>query len=272
MKYLYGAGVGFVGTLNSAVLTTPNASKVFQLVRCFRPFNTALAVLSAPLCRSICHIVADWFRTSDRIGDGVVISSQFVRSEKALIERARGGNRNAFGELVRRHSNRVYGMSFKMLKNREDAEDNLQNVFWKAYGKIRQFEGNSQFSTWLVRIAINEALMMLRKRRARNMIETMDRDQSSEVQGAKADSEDMHADPERQYLTKELTAKVFDVLSPELRSTFILQKGEGLTGREVAEALDISADTVKSRIFRARVRLRQRLLDITKTESIALQS
>src|SRR5271169_7226137 len=104
------------------------------------------------------------------------MNSQTVHSEKALIARAREGSRTAFGELVRRHSHRVYGMSFRILKNREDAEDNLQNVFCKAYGKIRQFEGNSQFSTWLVRIAINEALMMLRKRKPEEAVTTLEED------------------------------------------------------------------------------------------------
>jgi RNA polymerase sigma-70 factor, ECF subfamily len=200
------------------------------------------------------------------------VNIQTMPSEEALIARARSGNRHAFGELVRRHSNRVYGMSYKMLKNREDAEDNLQNVFCKAYRKIRQFEGNSQFSTWLVRIAINEALMMLRKRRAGDMIESADGEPRLDDRWPNGDSKDLRANPERQYLTKELAAKAFDALSPELKHTFILQKGEGLTGREVAAALDITTETVKSRIFRARARLRQRLLDLTKTESIALQT
>jgi RNA polymerase sigma-70 factor, ECF subfamily len=197
---------------------------------------------------------------------------QTILSEETLIASARAGNRNAFGELVRRHSNRVYGMSFKILKNREDAEDNLQNVLCKAYGKIRQFEGNSQFSTWLVRIAINEALMMLRKRRSGDVVESAERNSTTDEHMPRVESRDLHADPERQYLTKELTAKAFDALSPELRYTFILQKGEGWTSREVAEALDITADTVKSRIFRARVRLRQQLQALSKTGSIALQS
>jgi RNA polymerase sigma-70 factor (ECF subfamily) len=163
-------------------------------------------------------------------------------------------------------------MSFKILKNREDAEDNLQNAFCKAYGKIRQFEGNSQFSTWLVRIAINEALMMLRKRQSGEVKEGADGDRNTDNQWSQLDSRDLHADPERQYLTKELATKAFDALSPKLRYTFILQKGEGWTSQEVAVALNIPADTVKSRIFRARVRLRQRLLALSKTASISLQA
>jgi len=205
-------------------------------------------------------------------GVAAVMKNQTILSEGTLIASARAGSRNAFGELVRRHSHPVYGMSFKILKNREDAEDNLQNVFCKAYGKIRQFEGNSQFSTWLVRIAITEALTMLRKRRSGDVTGSGGGDRSTDNHGTKVDSRDLHADPERQYLTKELATKAFDALSPELRNTFILQKGEGWTSQEVAEALDITAETVKSRIFRARVRLRQRLLALSKTESIALQS
>ena len=201
-----------------------------------------------------------------------MMNSQAAANEEALIARARAGNRSAFGELVRRHSSRVYGMSFKMLRNREDAEDNLQNVFCKAYGKIQQFEGNSQFSTWLTRIAINEALMMLRKRKSDDVAVYDDSDHAADTPDAKAEVRDLRADPERQYQTKELAAKALDALQPTLKYTFILQKGEGWTSRELAEALDITAETVKSRIFRARVRLRQRLLTLSKGESMALQS
>jgi RNA polymerase sigma-70 factor, ECF subfamily len=205
-------------------------------------------------------------------GDAAVMNSEIIHSEKALVASARAGNRNAFGELVRQHSNRVYGMSLKILKNREDAEDNLQNVFCKAYGKIRQFEGNSQFSTWLMRIAINEALMMLRKRRPVEVSTDDDWDGALNERETSGEISDLHADPERQYITKELVAKVLDALQPTLKYTFVLQKGEGWTSRELAEALDITPETVKSRIFRARVRLRQELLMLTKPNSMALQS
>lgn len=192
--------------------------------------------------------------------------------EQALIARARNGNRTAFGELVRRHSGRVYGMSFKMLKNHEDAEDNLQNAFCKAYGKIRQFEGNSQFSTWLMRIAINEALMTLRKRKSEALPAYTGRVYDSNDQETTAEASDLRADPERQYLTKELTAKALEVLQPTLKHTFILQKKEGWTSRELAAALHVTGETVKSRIFRARTRLRQRMLTLAKPESMQLQS
>jgi RNA polymerase sigma-70 factor (ECF subfamily) len=195
---------------------------------------------------------------------------QTVLSDKALIVNARAGNRNAFGELVRRHSSRVFGMSLKMLRNREDAEDNLQDAFCKAYGKIRQFEGNSQFSTWLQRIAINEALMTLRKRGPAEVYLSAGRHRSAKEPQTNAELRDLYPDPERQYLVKELASKALDALPHPLKHTFILQKREGWTNRELAESLDISPASAKSRIFRARVRLRRRILDLSKPESVAL--
>jgi RNA polymerase sigma-70 factor, ECF subfamily len=197
------------------------------------------------------------------------MKSQTVLSDKALIVNARAGNRNAFGELVRRHSSLVFRMSLRILRNREDAEDNLQNAFCKAYGKMRQFEGSSQFSTWLLRIAINEALMTLRKRRPDQLATRADRSGAADDPQPKAELRDVHPDPERQYLMKELAAKALDALPHPLKYTFVLQKKEGWTNRELAKTLDIAPGTVKSRIFRARVRLRKGVLALSKTELTA---
>lgn len=199
------------------------------------------------------------------------MNGQIADSEKELIARARGGNRNAFGELVRRHSQGVYGMSFRILKNREDAEDNVQNVFCKAFSKIQQFEGHSQFSTWLIRIAVNEALMMLRKRRSEEAARVNEERRPGGFETS-TEPRDSHADPERQYLTKELATKALEALHPTLKYTFILQKKEGWTSRELAAALDITPELVKSRVFRARVKLQQRLLALAKPAAMALQS
>jgi RNA polymerase sigma-70 factor (ECF subfamily) len=159
------------------------------------------------------------------------MNSQTVLSDRALIINARAGSRNAFGELVRRHSSLVFGMSLKMLRKREDAEDNLQNAFCKAYGKIQQFEGNSQFSTWLLRIAINEALMTLRKREAGEVALRGDQDRAVNDPQTKVELRDVHPDPERQYLVKELASKAIDALPHPLKHTFILQKKRaGRTG------------------------------------------
>jgi len=211
------------------------------------------------------------FEQAASTGDPAAMKSQTVPSDRALIVNARAGSRNAFGELVRRYSRRVFGMSLKMLRNREDAEDNLQNAFCKAYGKIRQFEGNSQFSTWLLRIAINEALMTLRKRGPGELAIRADQDGAADNPRMEAELRDAYPNPERQYLVKEFASKALDVLPYPLKHTFILQKREGWTNRELAKTLDITPATVKSRIFRAHVRLRQRILDLSKTESIGLQ-
>jgi RNA polymerase sigma-70 factor (ECF subfamily) len=158
-----------------------------------------------------------------------------------------------------------------MLRNREDAEDNLQNVLVKAFHHIDRFEGNSQFSTWLVRITINEALMKLRKRNSERISDYHDTNNSEDEARPFPEIEDSRQDPERQYMSKELTRKAFSGLNSSLQDTFILQKAEGWTNRELAQALGITVSTVKSRVFRARVRLRQQLLSLTQTGPVALQ-
>ncbi len=191
--------------------------------------------------------------------------------ERVLVVKAQSGNEEAFTELVRRHSGQVYGLSLNMLRNREDAEDNLQNVLVKAFHNIARFEGNSQFSTWLVRIAINEALMKLRKRNSERISDYQSANESDNDTHF-PEIEDARQDPERQYMSKELASKAFRGLNPSLQDTFILQKAEGWTNRELAQALGITVSTVKSRIFRARVRLRQQLLALTDSQPIALQN
>src|SRR6266849_6155429 len=191
--------------------------------------------------------------------------------ERTLVAKAQAGNEEAFTELVRRHSGQIYGLSLNMLRNREDAEDNLQNVLVKAFHNINRFEGNSQFSTWLVRITINEALMKIRKRSSEHISDYHPANASEDEPQSFPEIEDSRQDPEREYVSKELTRKVFRGLNPSLQDTFILQKAEGWTNRELAEALGITVSTVKSRVFRARVRLRQQLMALIHPEQVALQ-
>src|SRR5260370_4784324 len=190
--------------------------------------------------------------------------------ERTLVTKAQAGSEEAFHELVRRHFGQIYGLSLNMLRNREDAEDNLQNVLVKAFHNINRFEGNSQFSTWLVRITINEALMKLRKRNSERISDYHDANASEDEQRSFPEIEDSRQDPEREYMSKELTRKVFRGLNPSLQDTFILHKPKGCTNRELAEALGITVSTVKSRVFRARVRLRQQLMALTQPEQLTL--
>jgi len=197
---------------------------------------------------------------------------ELARSEERLLKRARAGNAEAFSELVHLHSSKVYGVSLKILKNREDAEDNLQNVFCKAYRSIRNFQGNSKISTWLYRIAINEALMKLRKRQSERVIGLSDIPGADDEEGGIFQMEDVAPSPERRCIASDLTEKAFRGLDPRMGSTFVLNKGEGWTNRELAKAFGTTAETVKSRIFRTRLKLRQEMLTLTQPASLALQA
>lgn len=191
-----------------------------------------------------------------------------IATENLLLERAKAGNPEAFSELVRVNSSSVYGISLKILKNREDAEDNLQNVFCKAYRKIRNFHGESRVSTWLFRIAINEALMQLRRRTDREV-------RYSEVAGAEAEehlipeAEDSRPDPETRCIAADLAEKAFRGCAPVMANIFVLNKAEGWTNRELARVYGTSAQTVKSRVFRTRIRLRQQIAALTPARESA---
>jgi RNA polymerase sigma-70 factor, ECF subfamily len=187
----------------------------------------------------------------------------YMQAEGPLINRARQGNLEAFSELARIHSRRIYSISLRVLKNHADAEDNLQDVLCKVYQNIRRFQGRSRFSTWLVRITINEALMKIRKEnfaRAAGKTEIP-------VEGGEnnfvLEIKDGGPDPERQYIAGDLTEKAFQGMHPSLRQTFILHKGEGWTHGELAASMGIAVATVKSRIFRARARMQHQLQSIS---------
>ncbi len=169
------------------------------------------------------------------------------------------------------YSGTATGCEGKGRERRGLSEDNVQNVLVKAFHHIDRFEGNSQFSTWLVRITINEALMKLRKRNSERISDYHDTNNAEDEARPFPEIEDSRQDPERQYMSKELARKAFSGLNPSLQDTFILQKAEGWTNRELAQALGITVSTVKSRVFRARVRLRQQLLSLTQTGPVALQ-
>jgi RNA polymerase sigma-70 factor (ECF subfamily) len=172
-----------------------------------------------------------------------------ANTEECLIEQARARHADAFSDLVRMHSRRIYGVSMKMLKNHEDAEDNLQSVFCKAYDNIDRFKGHSRFSTWLVRIAINEALMKMRKVQAERSNRHIDMSKPEREDVAVLEIEDGRPNPERQYSAKELVIRALGGLPPLLRDAFLLHKAEGWISRELADAMGIAANSVKSRLF-----------------------
>jgi RNA polymerase sigma-70 factor (ECF subfamily) len=197
------------------------------------------------------------------------MKNQTALSENKLVAMARRGNHEAFSELVQKHSGKIYGVSLRMLKNREDAEDNVQNVLVKAFYNLGRFEGHSQFSTWLFRITINEALMKLRRRKPERFVNPVDNAQDSGAYANYPEIEDHRQNHEREYINRELASKALQCLNPSLRHTFVLQKAEGWTNRELANAMGITVETVKSRVFRARTRSRRRLEMLSRSGSLA---
>jgi RNA polymerase sigma-70 factor, ECF subfamily len=191
-----------------------------------------------------------------------------IKSEAALICLARSGNADAFAELTAKHNSQIYRVSLKMLKNREDAEDNLQNTMFKAFCRIKQFNRESQFSTWLVRIAINEALMFLRSRRNRKTQDTVHATEDGDT--LPLDVTDPGINPELEYMNRELTSKALEELSPSLKTIFLLHKIEGWTNNEMAERFGLPSQRVKHRIFRARTILRKKLESLSANSDSVL--
>ena len=184
-----------------------------------------------------------------------------VHPDVALVERARGGDVHAFETLVKQYDRQVFRIAQHITQNREDAQDVVQDAFLKAYEKLDQFQGNSKFYTWLVRIAVNEALMRLRKRRTGKMV-SIDEDVQTEEGSVPRDLAEWRPTPEQEYNQAELAdilRKTINGLPPGFRVVFVLRDVEGLSTEETANALGLSAPAVKSRLLRARLQLRERL-------------
>jgi RNA polymerase sigma-70 factor, ECF subfamily len=186
-------------------------------------------------------------------------SKQDPEAERLLIERIRLGSSQAFEDLVRMHSQWIYDVSLKILKNHADAQDNTQNVLCRMYMSIDQFEGRSRFSSWLCRIAINEALMKIRRCHHEHI--ALDVLKTEGDERATSDLTDGKADPEREYMAKELMAKTFLCLHPSLAQLFI-RRAEGWTHRELAAQIGITIPALKSRMFSARQRMQGRLQEL----------
>jgi RNA polymerase sigma-70 factor (ECF subfamily) len=184
-----------------------------------------------------------------------------LNDELDLVARARAGDTSAFSTLLRRYEGKVFRLAMNITQNREDAEDVLQESFLKAWEHLDQFQGNSKFYTWVVRIAVNQALMKLRKRksdRAVSLDEQIDTGEDTVVREIAA----WDPDPEQRYSQDELRqilTGAVDELAPLYRTVFTLRDVDGLSTEETAEALDLSVPAVKSRLLRARLQLRDKL-------------
>jgi len=191
-----------------------------------------------------------------------------VSDELALVQAAKKGDVSAFEELVKRYDRNVFRIAQHITQNREDAEDVVQDAFLKAYSNLEQFQGQSKFYTWLVRIAVNEALMRLRKRRNDRTV-SLDEDVETEDGSIPREVADWAPNPEQNYGTSELgdiLKKTIQGLSPGFRTVFVLRDVEGMSTEETAEMLGLSVPAVKSRLLRARLQLRERLAKYFKSQ------
>jgi RNA polymerase sigma-70 factor (ECF subfamily) len=187
--------------------------------------------------------------------------SEPVSEELALVRAAKVGDMQAFEELVKRYDRNVFRIVQHITQNREDAEDVVQDAFLKAYRNLEQFQEQSKFYTWLVRIAVNEALMKLRRRRPERMI-SLDQEVETEEDSMPREVADWSPNPEQQYTQAELRdilSRTIQGLPAGFRMVFVLRDVEGLSTEETAEALGLSIPAVKSRLLRARLQLRERL-------------
>lgn len=185
--------------------------------------------------------------------------SAWIGAEERLLAAARGGDRAAFGELVERSADKVFHTTLRITGNREDAEDALQESFLSALLHLHDFDGRSRFSTWLTRIAINTALMRLRKNRTLREV-PMETKADLDEEPEPYEFADDVPDPELWYVEYErhsiLREAIFN-LPPALRKAVEAYHLRERSIRETAEMLDISMEAVKGRLYHARAVLRK---------------
>ncbi len=183
-----------------------------------------------------------------------------TQTDEELVRLGQAGDTRAFDELVDRYRDKVFRLSFKILRHEEDAAEAMQDAFLSAFRGLKNFKIESTFSTWLYRIATNAALMKYRKRRDGHV--SLEQSQSSNEDAEPMQITDWSTQPVQDLLdseTRDVMEEGIQSLSEELRTVFVLRDVEGLSNTEVAEVLHLSVAAVKSRLHRARLELRGRL-------------
>ena len=176
--------------------------------------------------------------------------------DRELVRRAQADDKDAFEELVRRHQHRVFAVAGGILRRREDVEDIAQQVFVKAYFSLKGFDQRAAFSTWLYKITVNECWDLLRKKKVRPLLYESDLSEEQARQfGATEERESQAPDIGEQLVSREHVEKLLSGLDPRDRMMLILKEVEGFAVDEIAEILDLNANTVKVRLFRARRRI-----------------
>jgi len=189
--------------------------------------------------------------------------TQALDDDLALVHATRGGDVAAFEQLVRRYDSKLLRIAQNVTHNLEDAEEAVQEAFFKAYQKLDQFQGHAKFSTWLIRITLNESFMKLRKQRG-IMEQSVDSDvyADSDSERLPFDVADWAPSPEALYRAsefREILINSLKRLSPARKVVFVLRDIEEYSLNETAEILNLNVTAVKTRLSRARLQLREEL-------------
>jgi len=187
-------------------------------------------------------------------------TQSFNDPDLPLLDEIARGNLEAFEDLVHKYDRKLLRIAEKITLNFEDAEEAVQEAFLKAHQKLHQFQCTSKFSTWLIRIALNESFTKLRKRRQN--LETPLEYENADGEILPIDFADWAPNPEQIYGRSEIRKILLgalNTLQPTLRATFVLRDLEGLSTEETAAVLNLNETAVKSRLLRARLQLREML-------------
>jgi RNA polymerase sigma-70 factor (ECF subfamily) len=205
---------------------------------------------------------AQSLENSTRTGTGWPSRRRTIaREEYTFVAAAKRGDSAAFETLCKQSANTVFHVARRMMRNNEDAEDVVQESFQQAFVHLKSFNGDSRFSTWLSRIAINAALMKLRKKHHLWDV-SLDESAETEESSFRIDVEDQGLNPEQLYAEKErqrILSEAMNDLTPGLRKAIELREIDGRSTQETAQIMGISVGAVKARVFHGRRRLRERL-------------
>lgn len=192
----------------------------------------------------------------------ILASSNAPPTEAALVAAAKNGDREAFETLVKRHRRRILAIAARYTGTRHDGDDIFQQAFQKAFLYLHKFEGKSSFSTWLTRIAINEALMFLRRGRGKREVSIHEDLINRNGAASRLEIVDSDANPETSYLHQEdmrILSAAIDKLRPGQRRAVELRELAELSTAETARRMGLSVPAVKARLFQARRKLREAL-------------
>jgi len=192
---------------------------------------------------------------AEELGGTAGASEPAAESDERIVARVCAGESALFELLMRRNNQRVYRAARSIVKDDSEAEDVMQDAYVRAYEHLHEFEARARFSTWLTRIAVHEALARVRRR---NRLASFDAQPEESMPATPASSpEQQTSDIEMRTVLESAVEKLPD----EFRSVFVLRAVEGMSGAETAECLGIPEDTVKTRLHRARGRLREMVLE-----------